>query len=198
MKKLRSIAATGATCIALLVFATTLAHAGFYSPDKEELSVPASIEQPIQAGGETPSRIHIPAIRVKAKVQHVGLGKSGNMAVPSNYNDVGWYRSGPAPGERGSAVIDGHVDNGFGLEAVFHDLDTLEAGDDIYIDLHDGKREHFIVEKVETYAANEVPRDLVFNRSDKARLNLITCAGKWDAKEKEYDARTVVYAVLSE
>jgi hypothetical protein len=52
------------------------------------------------------------------------------------------------------------------------------------------------VADVEIYDVQDVPRDLVFGRSDMARLNLITCNGTWDQASKSYDKRVVVYAVL--
>ena len=41
--------------------------------------------------------------------------------VPSKPTDVAWYKPGPAPGEAGDAVIDGHLDWTTG-RAVFWDL----------------------------------------------------------------------------
>ena len=146
----------------------------------------------------TPVRLTIPAIGVNAAVTDVGLGKTGNMAVPRSYSEVGWYRYGPQPGEAGSAVIDGHVDNGFGLAAVFRDLHMLKRGDNIYVTTKAGEERHFVVESVEHYAVADVPRERVFDFKGEPRLNLITCTGDWDAKSKSYDERVVVYALYVE
>ncbi|MES2006596.1 MAG: class F sortase [Patescibacteria group bacterium] len=143
-----------------------------------------------------PAKIRIPNIDVDANVVDVGLGKTGNMAVPLAYSDVGWYRYGPRPGEVGSSVIDGHVDNGFALPAVFARLKELKEGDDIYIDTKDGATLHFVVESAETYDVAHVPRERLFNQGDTARLNLVTCEGEWLADQKMYDERHIVYAVL--
>jgi sortase (surface protein transpeptidase) len=166
-----------------MVFVSTLVHAAFYSPPEEEIT-PARVgvtttNNTSPQSPNTPTRLLIPSIDVDANVQRVGIGKSGNMAVPSNFTDVAWYRYGPTPGQPGSAVIDGHVDNGFGLDAVFKHIAELTSGDDIYIVKKDNTRVHFVIQSIQTYAADEVPLDLLFNRTDQARLNLITCAGTW-------------------
>jgi len=49
------------------------------------------------------------------------------MAVPSVPSHVAWYSPGPAPGEPGDAVIDGHLDWTTG-PAVFWNLGKLHAG----------------------------------------------------------------------
>lgn len=130
-------------------------------------------------------------------VQHVGRAKSGNMAVPTNFTDAGWYREGTVPGNVGSAVIDGHVDNALGLPGVFVRLGELAAGDDIYIETEEGNTLHFVVEEATSYAVEDVPREVLFNRSDASRLNLITCQGNWVSDKKMYDRRLVVYARLA-
>lgn len=191
---LHSIIVTSVTLGALIFFANTLAHAGFRSPE-EDLTVSAPNSE--SSTHESDTKIFIPSIDVVADVQHVGLSKSGDMAVPTNFSDVGWYRHGTKPGEKGSAVIDGHVDNGLGRKAVFHDLALLSPGDNIYVENESNSKLRFVVEEVKMYDADDIPADVVFNRSDRPRLNLITCGGTWDKEARKYDERVVVYAVLA-
>src|SRR5207244_3357402 len=123
-------------------------------------------------------------------------GKTGNMAVPSNFTDVGWFKLGTIPGHVGSAVMDGHVDNAVALPGVFKHLATLKKGDDVYVMDKDGARLHFLVTDVQTYPYDEAPAQEIFARADKARLNLITCGGTWIQAKKSYDKRVVVYTEL--
>lgn len=181
----------------------TFLRAGVLAADPAEISLPAPAapvrtqEQQSAGAYGTPARIRIPAIGVDAEVVDVGVGKSGNMAVPYTYTQAGWYRYGPEPGQEGSAVLDGHVDNGFGIPAVFARLGELKAGDDLYIDTINGNTLRFTVEEAGSYAVGDAPLQKIFNRSDKPRLNLITCEGSWLPDEKMYDERRVVYAALS-
>ena len=144
---------------------------------------------------ELPVRLMIPAIAVDATVQYVGIDSNGtgDMDVPSNFTDVGWYKYGVRPGQSGSAVIAGHV-NGEGIpEAVFHDLSTLQIGDEVFVIQADGSDEVFRVVKIAEYPY-DAPTEEVFESIDgKVRLNLITCSGQWLPVVNMYDTRTVVF-----
>lgn len=148
------------------------------------------------ATSSLPSRLAIPSIGIDAKVQRVGVNATGDMGVPSNFSDVAWYKDGVAPGQLGSAVIDGHVDNGLGLNGVFKRLGVLKAGDDIFIRTAGGTDLHFVVFDVETYPYREVPMEKIFAPEKAARLALITCGGEWLPGARTYDRRVVVYATL--
>jgi|SRR5579859_1664665 len=59
-----------------------------------------------------PLRLILPTIDVNAFIENVGTLPGGDLATAAAkpWEDVGWYSDGPRPGERGSAVIDGHLD----------------------------------------------------------------------------------------
>ncbi|MDR3571627.1 MAG: class F sortase [Candidatus Pacebacteria bacterium] len=189
------IVAIGAFC----VFAYTLIHALWYAPETTG-PVPASIASSSPAlsvaPGEYPSRLIIPALSIDAHVQDLGINSIGNMQAPDNFVDVGWYKYGAVPGYTGSAVIDGHVDNGLGLAGVFIHLDQIQVGDDVYIKAINGTMLHFVVSDVEIYPYKSVPTDLIFNQNDSARLNLITCDGTWVHGQDTYNERLVVFTKL--
>lgn len=191
-----TLVAAGILFAGASVFGATLCFALFASPQEEQRITPQ--ETPVAERGSLPERLEIPSLGISAHVQQVGIGKSGNMAVPSNYSDVGWYRYGTIPGFKGSAVIDGHVDNGLGLPGVFKNLDQMQVGDKIDIVTASSTRLRFVVQEVVIYPYKEVPLEKLFNRDDQGRLNLVTCDGAWIAGEKTYDKRLVVYATLQE
>lgn len=187
------------------LFAATLWSSTFYVGSGNDVDTgiaPVAVSTSSASGAQSsqeagvPARLRIPSIDLDVNVVDVGLGKTGNMAVPYTYTDTGWYRYGPKPGEVGSAVIDGHVDNGLGTAAVFARLGELKAGDDLYIDTKEGNTLHFKVEEAASYNVADVPLQKLFNRADEPRLNLVTCDGVWLADQKMYDQRHVVYAVL--
>lgn len=187
------------------LFAGTIAHAVWYAPEPQY--APASLA-PLSAASAAstgaaafskataPVRLRIPALSIDAKVQKVGLTKTGALGTPDNFTDVGWYRWGAKPGEQGNAVIDGHVDNGLDLAGVFKHLNEITPGADIYVDEADGTQAHYVVTDVESYPYHEVPMDAIFNDEAGARLMLITCDGGWVSGEDTYDHRLVVYAKL--
>jgi LPXTG-site transpeptidase (sortase) family protein len=143
-----------------------------------------------------PIQIIIPKISVDAKVEKVGITYAGNMSTPKKISNTGWYKYGTLPGEKGSAVIDGHVDNGFALPGVFKNLKKLVPGDNVFVKTENGSSLHFVVIEVERYYYTDVPRETLFTRNDKAYLNLITCDGDWIPEIETSNYRIVVYTVL--
>jgi sortase A len=194
---LRYTAITGITVLAIAVFAVTLARATLFPPGEDaSLSPPPSAAFEHPDPGDEPARLQIPSLGVNAAVQQTGLTKSGAMGVPTNFTDVAWYKYGPVPGQLGSAVIDGHVDNGLSLPGVFKHLGDIQKGADMYVVTKKGETLHFVVTDIESYPYKSVPTSMIFTRADKARLNLITCEGHWVQGEKTYDQRLVIFAEL--
>ncbi len=62
-----------------------------------------------QARSGLPVRLKIPKLNVDAGIQYMGLTPDGVMEIPNNIFDVGWFTGSPRPGEKGNAVITGHV-----------------------------------------------------------------------------------------
>jgi len=187
---------SGLTALAVVVFAVTLARAVFFAGEDEALAPPpaAAIEHPDQ--GDIPARLKIPSLGIDANIQQTGITKSGAMGTPTNFTDVAWYKYGPVPGQLGSAVIDGHVDNGLSLAGVFKHLGDIQKGADLYVDTKAGQTLHFVVTDVESYPYKSVPVNDIFAKADRPRLNLITCEGRWVKADKTYDQRLVIYTQL--
>jgi LPXTG-site transpeptidase (sortase) family protein len=138
-----------------------------------------------------PVRLRIPSIRLDTAVENVGLNEKGEMDVPDGKSkNVGWYEYGTVPGETGSAVMDAHV------YAAFKNLKYAKIGDDVYVEMSDGRKLHFVVAHSMLYKKDEVPRELLFTWNDDERLNLITCAGRWSRALDTYDHRLIVYTTL--
>lgn len=142
-----------------------------------------------------PTRLRIPKIRVNAPVERVGKDKTGAMDVPKDYDNTGWYELGPRPGERGNAVVAGHVDSTTGL-AVFWELRLLKTGDEIFVVGDDNRERRFVVTASVRYRYEEVPVGRIFGAASGTHLNLITCDAQSDFDETrlEYAGTLVVYA----
>jgi sortase A len=187
--------------LAVGVFTATLVHAVWYAPELEVTDASAvqgtSIPAELAADSKDyPSRLTIPTLNIDANVQHVGIAASGNLAVPNNFTDVAWYRNGALPGQDGTAVMDGHVDNGLSLAGVFKHLDSIQKGTDIYVVTGDGTKLHYEVSDIELYPYQDVPMADIVTKSGPPRLALITCDGAWVQGQRTYDHRLVVYANL--
>ncbi len=140
-----------------------------------------------------PVRLKIPIINVDAAIEFVGLTSNRAMEVPKNTIDVGWFDLGPHPGERGSAVIDGHFDGVNGEAAVFTNLYKLKVGDKLYVEDNKGITTTFVVKGSRSYDPGLA--DGVFSADNGTpQLNLITCNGMWDGVKKSYSKRLVVFS----
>ncbi len=186
------------TAGSMLVATFVIVNSLFYSPE-DEVSLPTSLKKSLASevprdATTFPERLKIPSILVDATVQDVGITRKGNMSTPSNFTDVGWFKYGTVPGEMGSAVIAGHVDNGLALPGVFANLDKIKVGDDIYVETAGGKKIQFKVTSKKLYEYTD-KTDEVFNENDGSYLKLITCAGVWLPENRTHDQRLVVTAI---
>jgi LPXTG-site transpeptidase (sortase) family protein len=145
-----------------------------------------------------PVRIRIPAIEVSAPVMRLGKNADGTVQVPplGDHNLAGWYDRGPAPGQRGAAVILGHVDSLTGISVFFY-LKDLRSGDRIYVTLADGTVAAFAVDGVQKVAKTAFPTALVYGKARYPELRLITCGGPFDKSTGHYLDNIIVYAHLA-
>ncbi|MET8900454.1 MULTISPECIES: class F sortase [unclassified Streptomyces] len=144
-----------------------------------------------------PDRVRIPAIKVDAPMTGLGLTSSGSLDVPpaGKKNLAGWYEAGTTPGERGTAIVAGHVDNAEG-PAVFYRLGALEKGATIEVDRRDGGVAVFTVDAVEVYAADDFPDAKVYGAALRPELRVITCGGDY-SRSTGYQGNVVVFAHLT-
>ncbi|MFE1287054.1 class F sortase [Streptomyces sp. NPDC058751] len=144
-----------------------------------------------------PDRIRIPAIGVDAPLTGLGLTPQGSLDVPParKKNLAGWYEAGTSPGERGTAIVAGHVDNAEG-PAVFYDLGSLRKGSTVEVDRRDGRTAVFTVDAVEVYDARSFPDAKVYGAADRPELRVITCGGGY-SRTTGYRGNVVVFARLT-
>ncbi|MFI0408079.1 class F sortase [Actinomadura sp. 3N508] len=142
-----------------------------------------------------PVQVAVPSIGVRAPLSRLGLAGDGSVQVPpaDRLNLAGWYDRGPAPGERGAAVILGHVDSAKGA-AVFYELGRLRPGHRIEVTRQDGRTAVFTVESVERVAKDRFPTGRVYGPLDHPGLRLVTCGGSFDEGERSYRDNVIVYA----
>ncbi len=139
-----------------------------------------------------PVRLKIPKLNLDAAILYMGLTSDGEMEVPTDLQNVGWYKYGPDPGDTGSAVIAGHLE-GYKDRGVFMNLATLEPGDIVIVTDDAGSDRRFVVRESRIYGQHERPAE-VFQTTDRAaHLNLVTCTGTWNESEKRYSQRLVVF-----
>lgn len=158
----------------------------------------ATRPSPVVGTRDIPLRLLIPAIHVDTSIEQVGILANGDLDTPQLHplTAAGWYNGGPLPGERGSAVIDGHLDGPGGRPAVFWNLHTLQVGNPVIVVMKSGKQIHFHVTQTTSYSPQNAPLQAIFGDTGGNYLNLITCAGSWIPSQQQTTLRMVVYTSL--
>ncbi|MFG1704950.1 class F sortase [Nonomuraea sp. M3C6] len=140
-----------------------------------------------------PVRLRIPAIGISTRVIPLRLDAKGSLVAPARFDRVGWNKAGPEPGEKGVAVIAGHVDSKTG-PAVFYRLRELRKGDRIHVDRADGSTATFRVGRLARYPKSRIPDKEVYGSGRGTQLRLITCGGTFDRAHRSYRDNVIVFA----
>ena len=145
-----------------------------------------------------PVSIEIAKIGLAAEITPIGLTDNHSMDIPKDFFMTGWYERSVKPGEKGSAIINGHFDTSSGAPAVFYKLGDLVQGDEINIKTNLQQKLAFIVDESFTHPLEDFPADIVYKSEPGRILKLITCDGIWDPVKKVYSNRRVITAHLRE
>ncbi|MEU6625207.1 class F sortase [Streptomyces litmocidini] len=158
----------------------------------------APVAAPAPLPASPPVRVRVPAVRVDAPVTAVGLDADGWIEAPPPEDDrlAGWFTGAVTPGERGTAVVVGHVDTPNG-RAVFYDLGALGKGHRVEVVRRDGRTAVFAVYGVEVVPKEGFPAERVYGDAGVPELRLITCGGTF-TEEGGYAGNVVVSARLVE
>ena len=160
-------------------------------------TVPTTLATPVplSAVRSVPVRLRIPALGMSVALLSLGENADGTVQVPNNDLEPGWFDLGPTPGQIGSSVILGHVDNSSG-PGVFFTIRTLAAGDPIFVDQADGGTVEFVVNSVASYSKTAFPAQRVYGSHGSSALQLVTCGGAFDRATGSYLSNIVAYSSL--
>lgn len=156
-------------------------------------SVHAATPKPIPYG--EPVKIEISRVGIRAAIEKVTISDRGILQAPKSPKKVGWYRNGAIPGKRGNAFMYGHL-NTTTSTAIFWKLRNVRVGDTVVVTNDKGQRLKFRVTSRQMYARNAAPLRAIIGSTSKRRLNLMTCAGTWSSRKRNYSHRLVVYTEL--
>ena len=153
------------------------------------------------ASAQTDWVLLVPSARIKASIVRVGLAPGNAFGSPDNPEVIGWWESGPAPGQVGNVLLDGHrdfsdLDKNLGT-GVCWSLPNTVAGDAILV-RDNAASVYYVYEVIETVAVawNDTDAVSYLQSTDDARLTLITCEGAFDKDAHNYSNRRIVVAVM--
>lgn len=144
----------------------------------------------------TPTRLLIPSLGIDSVVIAEGVEATGEMALPEDVRQVGWYQYSVAPGSpAGSTVLAGHVDSAEQGEGAMFRLRQAEVGALVSVRVSDGTTREYRIVAREEFGKGAVPLADLFAREGQHRLTMITCGGQFDASTRSYESNIVVTAV---
>ena len=170
-------------------------------PTIDETPVSKEAVQSYTVPADHPRYFSIESLGIdKRRVVPVGLTENNLLDTPSTLDDVAWYQKSGLPGDGGVVVIDGH-NGGISRNGVLVNLDRMKSGETITIERGDGKEFTYRVVTNETMSlekANGEGMKQMFRTIEpgKEGLSIMTCAGKWVPRDKVFDKRIIVRAVL--
>ena len=113
-----------------------------------------------------PAYLEFADAKVASNVAKVRVNARGALTSPRQER-AAWYADGAAPGQRGPAVLIGSSD------AVFADLASARAGQELRVVRADGSKVNFAVDRVRTVDASRFPSDDVYGASPDPLLRLV-------------------------
>ena len=161
---------------------------------------PASTEAAVAVGRPSridPAFVDIEAIGAVSTIERLGTLLDGRLETPNDFMKVGWWSGGVVPGEKGPAVLAGHLDSVQG-PAIFARLNQLKPDDLIRIARKDGVVLTFSVTRIDRYPKDRFPAVSVYGPTEGPELRLITCGGTFNRSVRSYNDNTVVYARIVE
>jgi Sortase domain len=155
-------------------------------------AVPVARGPIVSGAAPPPVMLAIPAAGIRAGVVPEGLGAGGTLQIPPP-QQVGWYDGGPAPGQDGSTLIAGHIDD-YGVPGAFLRLNAVPVGATVRVTVASGQVAVYTVTRRLLLPQSGLARSGLLSSRGRAELVLITCGGAYDTSTHLYLDNIVVVA----
>jgi hypothetical protein len=167
---------------------TVLVGDGEYRGSEVPAAVAVAPRSPVP-----PGRLEFPSAGVDAEVVPVGVLPSGDLQLPEDPAQVGWWAAGALPGQpRGTVVLAGHMD-GLRRSGAMSALLGVEENDVVHIvDLRGVVHEYRVVAR--RISPRQSLDPALFATEGSHRLVLITCGGTFDDRAGLFTDNIVVVA----
>ncbi|MBP2475899.1 sortase (surface protein transpeptidase) [Crossiella equi] len=191
----------GRALAAVLLLGTVLLGACGGGEPAAQSPAPAVSSSATAAAGNTklkPTDVRIPKIAAESSLISTAINPDGTLEVPKADKPMqaAWYRMSPVPGDKGPAIILGHVD-GNKQPGIFYKLHELAPGDEIFVKRSDGKEVKFVVATKEQQPKEQFPTEAVYGDTTDPVLRLITCGGAFDKAAHSYKDNVIISAKLA-
>lgn len=144
------------------------------------------------AAASPPVAVAIPALGVRARIVPEGIGPGGALDIPPPAQ-VGWYDRGPAPGQDGTTVLAGHIDD-HGVAGAFLRLNDLQAGATVRVTTASGRVAAYTVTERRMLPQDDLARSGLLSQQGAPELVMISCGGDYDEATHLYLDNIVIVA----
>ena len=159
----------------------------------ERIGTVLTTVEPIQASA--PVELGIAQLGVQAEIVPVGVDQDGQVVIPEDIAQVGWYKFGATPGSgQGSSVLVGHRDGRNYGKGAFYNVGSLNPGDTVTLRNAEDQVITYRVTGRESTYKKELPMRELFRETGEEVLTLISCIGAY-IPGVGYDQNVVITAV---
>ena len=146
-----------------------------------------------QVADDMPRIVSIPSVNLTARVSEVSLTAANKIDVPSDASFAGWYNGSAKFDNVGASFITGHY-NGANSGGVFDNLNQVENGAQITVEMGDGSKLNYEIVSVENNPIEQVDMSKALSPAEGVTegLNIMTCQGTWSSTG--YSHRLTVYS----
>ncbi|OQB25462.1 MAG: Sortase family protein [Firmicutes bacterium ADurb.Bin182] len=160
------------------------------APSPSPGATPAPSPSPTPYIKPIPVKIYFTEREIETDIVKVGILENGEMGTVDDAKLAAWLEEGPAPGESGNALINGHV-RWKGTKGYFSILKEMKIGEEVVIEFEDGSAKAFEAVSIDIYKLDDIP-DEVLNLGGETRMTLITCLGDYNPDIGTSESRVVV------
>jgi sortase (surface protein transpeptidase) len=164
------------------------------SADVENPPVASGVAYPdYKVADDQPRILYIPSINLTARVSEVGLTNANKIDVPGDASFAGWYNGSAKLNTIGASFLTGHY-NGVDAGGIFDNLNKVEHGAAITVEMGDGQKLNYEVVNIENLPIAQVDMSKTLSPSEGVMegLNIMTCQGSWSAAG--FSHRLTVYS----
>jgi sortase (surface protein transpeptidase) len=150
--------------------------------------------QPSPAGVSVAKTLRLPSLSISMPIRPVGVDPDGQMELPPDPDDIGWYRYGASAGSgTGTVVLGGHVDSRRRGLGPLRDLEQIAGGDPLIVATSDDAH-RYRVTRIWTVDRDRLPNSEIFARTGPERVAVITCTGPYLPWRGGYQQNLIVIA----
>lgn len=176
--------------------ASTMTSSPGPSAPSEVPSVPV-IRATLPPAREAVAPVHLdyPGIAAQVPVRPTGVGPDGQMEIPEDAADAGWYQFGATPDSgQGATVIAAHAGSVQTPEGPLYRLRDARPGEELTVRDASGQTHRYSVRTVERHGKEGLDFTPYFVRDGPAHLVMITCGGQWIPELSSYADNIIVVA----